>query len=97
MSGPLAVIGLGKTPVILEDPVQFRKDIQSMVMAQMLSSLPDDDQMQKIIDTGTMIEIATVKQLIKAVDGNLEIFKYMIDRVLGKPSSGFLFYPSYRS
>jgi len=85
LSNPLAVIGLNKTPVVIEDPVRFRKDIQTMVMAQMMSGIPDDEQMQLIRDEGSMIEIATAVQLVKATDGNLDSFKYMMDRVLGKP------------
>ena len=83
---PLTVMGLGNLPVIVEDPVRFRKDIQTMVMAQMLNGLPDEDEMEEIYSTGSMIEIATIKQLVKAAgEGDLDSFKYMMDRVLGKP------------
>ena len=82
---PLTVMGLHNTPVIVEDPVRFRKDIQTMVMAQMLNGLPDEDQFNKIKNEGSMIEIATVKHLVQAAEGNLDSFKYMMDRVLGKP------------
>ncbi len=82
---PLTVMGLYNTPVILEDPVRFRKDIQTMVMAQMLNGLPDEGQIKEIQDKGSMIEIATVVQLVKAANGDLDSFKYMMDRVLGKP------------
>lgn len=85
LSGPLTVMGLGNTPVILEDPVRFRKDIQTIVMAQMLNRLPSDKQMQHLKATGSMIEIATVTQMVKAAKGDLDSFKYMMDRVLGKP------------
>ncbi len=82
---PLTVMGLCNTPVIVEDPVQFRKDIQTMVIAQMLNGLPDDKQIEKIRDEGSMIEIATVIHLVKAANGDLDSFKYMMDRVMGKP------------
>lgn len=82
---PLTVMGLHNTPVIVEDPVRFRKDIQTMVMAQMMTGLPTDDEQKKINETGSMIEIATVRQLVKAAVGDLDSFKYMMDRVLGKP------------
>ncbi len=82
---PLTVMGLKNTPVILEDPVRFRKDIQTMVMAQMLNGLPSDEQVEDIESSGSMIEIATVKQLVKSSHGDLDSFKYMMDRVLGKP------------
>tara|TARA_Y100000310_G_C20317007_1_gene638908 strand:+ start:53 stop:547 length:495 start_codon:yes stop_codon:yes gene_type:complete len=85
LSGPLTVIGVGNEPVIVEDPVRFRKDIQSMVMAQMLNGLPSDEQIDEIEATGSMIEIATVNQMVKAARGDLDSFKYMMDRVLGKP------------
>ena len=82
---PLTVMGLHNTPVILEDPVRFRKDIQAMVMAQMLNGLPSEKQIEKIRDEGSMIEIATVTQLVMAANGELDSFKYMMDRVMGKP------------
>ena len=82
---PLTVMGLNGLPVILEDPVRFRKDIQTMVMAQMMRGLPNNDQIKKIKNEGSMIEIATVSQLVKAANGDLDSFKYMMDRVLGKP------------
>ena len=83
---PLTVMGVGNLPVIVEDPVQFRKDIQTMVMAQMMSGLPSEDEIEEIKNTGSMIEIATVVQLVKAArDGDLDSFKYMMDRVMGKP------------
>ena len=82
---PLTVMGLHNTPVIVEDPVRFRKDIQTMVMAQMLNGLPSKKQIAKIKDEGSMIEIATVGQMVKAAQGDLDSFKYMMDRVLGKP------------
>lgn len=85
LSKPLTVMGLNNTPVIVEDPVRFRKDIQTMVMAQMLKGLPNEEQVQNIKDSGSMIEIATVMQLVLAANGNLDSFKYMMDRVLGKP------------
>ncbi len=85
MSKPLTVMGLGNLPVVIEDPVRFRKDIQTMVMAQMLKGLPTEEQIDKIRSEGSMIEIATVKQLIEAANGDLDSYKYMIDRVLGKP------------
>ena len=86
LSNPLTVMGLHNTPVIIEDPVRFRKDIQTMVMAQMLKGLPSDEELKKINNTGSMIEIATVRQLVKAArDGDLDSFKYMMYRVLGKP------------
>ncbi len=82
---PLTVMGLYNTPVIVEDPVRFRNDIQTMVMAQMLKGLPDEEQIDKINNEGSMIEIATIRQLVKAANGDLDSFKYMMDRVLGKP------------
>ncbi len=82
---PLTVMGLCNTPVIVEDPVRFRKDIQTMVMAQMMNGIPSDVELEKIKDEGSMIEIATVVQLVKASCGDLDSFKYMMDRVLGKP------------
>ena len=85
LSEPLAVMGLHKTPVVLEDPVRFRKDIQTMVMTQMMSGLPDKDKLADIRDNGSMIEIATVAQMMKATEGNLDSFKYIMDRILGKP------------
>ena len=87
LSKPLTVMDYNNTPVIVEDPVRFRKDIQTMVMAQMINGLPDEDGIQEIKDSGTMIEIATVMQLVKAAYGDLDSFKYMMDRVLGKPVS----------
>ena len=85
LSGPLTVMGINNTPVILEDPVRFRKDIQTMVMAQMMNGLPTDEQIEKIRTEGSMIEIATVIQFVKASNGDLDSFKYMMDRILGKP------------
>ena len=87
LSRPLMVMGPHKTPVVLEDPVRFRKDIQTMVMSQMMNGIPDTDQMEIIKETGSMIEVATVVQMLKATDGNLDSFKYIMDRVLGKPVS----------
>ncbi len=85
LSKPLTVMGLHNTPVILEDPVRFRKDIQNMVLAQMLNGIPNEKQIIKIQTEGSMIEIATVVQMMKAAGGDLDSFKYMMDRVLGKP------------
>jgi len=85
LSKPLTVMGLHNIPVVIEDPVRFRKDIQTMVMAQMLKGLPTDAELEKVDKTGSMIEIATVKQLAKAAWGDLDSFKYLMDRVLGKP------------
>jgi len=85
MSGPITVMAPGGKPVIVEDPVRFRKDIQTMVTAQMLKGLPNEEQIDKIKKEGSMIEIATVMQLVKAACGDLDSFKYMMDRVLGKP------------
>lgn len=85
LSKPLTVMGLHNTPVIVEDPVRFRKDIQTMVMAQMMHGLPSDDELKTIKDEGSMIEIATVVHMLNAAEGNLDSFKYMMDRVLGKP------------
>ena len=85
LSKPLTVMGLHNTPVIVEDPVRFRKDIQNMVMAQMMNGLPDEKQIKKIRNEGSMIEIATVVQFMKASNGDLDSFKYMMDRVMGKP------------
>ena len=85
LSKPLTVMGLNNTPVIVEDPVRFRKDIQTMVMAQMMNGLPTDEQIEKIRTEGSMIEIATVIQFVKASNGDLDSFKYMMDRILGKP------------
>ena len=82
---PLTVMGLHNTPVIVEDPVRFRKDIQAMVLAQTMSGLPTEKQLADIKDKGSMIEIATVAQMVKAAAGDLDSFKYMMDRVLGKP------------
>ena len=84
-SNRLTVMGLNNTPVILEDPVRFRNDIQAMVMAQMLNGLPSEEQIDDIKVKGSMIEIATVVQMVKAAYGDLDSFKYMMDRVLGKP------------
>ena len=85
LSKPLTVMGVGNLPVIVEDPVRFRKDIQNMVMAQMMTGLPSEVEREEIAKTGSMIEIATVTQLVKAAYGDLDSFKYMMDRVLGKP------------
>ncbi len=85
LSGPLTVMGIGNTPVILEDPVRFRKDIQAMVMAVQMKGLPSEAEIEVIEATGTMIEIATVRQMYKAAYGDLDSYKYMMDRVLGKP------------
>ena len=85
LSKPLTVMGLHNTPIIIEDPVRFRKDIQTMVMAQMLNGLPNEEQIEKIKNEGSMIEISTVMQLVKAAYGDLDSFKYMMDRILGKP------------
>ncbi len=85
LSGPLTVMGLHSTPVILEDPVRFRKDIQTMVMAQMLNGIMTEEDYEELINKGSIIEIATVKQLNKAANGDLDSFKYLMDRVLGKP------------
>ncbi len=82
---PLTVMGLHNTPVILEDPVRFRKDIQTMVMAQMMNGFPTKEQLAKIKEEGSMIEIATVVQMVLAANGDLDSFKYMMDRILGKP------------
>ena len=65
--------------------MRFRKDIQTMVMAQMMNGLPSKVELNKIKCEGSMIEVATVVQMMKAANGDLDSFKYMMDRVLGKP------------
>ena len=84
---PLTVLGLGGVPVIVEDPVRFRNDIQTMVMSQMMNGLVTDKEFKELSKKGSVIEIATVTQLIKAAAGDLDSFKYLMDRVLGKPVS----------
>ena len=82
---PMTVLGVGGEPVIVEDPVRFRKDIQAMVMAQMSCGYMSDEKFDHIIENGSMIEIATINQMRKAARGDLHAYTYMMDRVLGKP------------
>ncbi len=84
LSDKLTVMGLHNRPVIVEDPVRFRKDIGTMVMSQMMRGMPTKDEIEVIEATGSMIEIATVRQLVKAACGDLDSYKVMMDRVLGK-------------
>lgn len=84
-SKPMTVLSTGRLPVVVEDPVRFRKDLQEMVMMQMVSPLLTKDQFEKMKKSASMIEIATINQLMKAADGNIDSFKYIMDRVLGKP------------
>ena len=86
LSERTTVMGLIKTPVIVEDPVRFRQDLQACVRMQMLSGIPTDNELAEIMEKGSMIEIALVKQLMKAAeDADLDAFKYLMNRVLGKP------------
>lgn len=85
MSLPTTVMGLSNTPVVIEDPVRFRQDLQTCVRMQMLQGIPTDQELKKIYSKGSMIEIALVKQLMQATTGDLDSFKYLMDRVLGKP------------
>lgn len=82
---PMTVMGFNNKPVIVKDPVRFRNQIQDMVMSTMISPMMSDDQMKLLLGTGNMIQIATTVQMRKAVEGNLDSFKYIMDRVLGKP------------
>ena len=83
-SGPMTVMALGEL-VVVQDPVRFRNDIHNMVMAIMMSPLLSEDAVEEKIAKCTMIEAATVRQMRKASNGDLDSFKYMMDRILGKP------------
>lgn len=85
LSPPLTVLGFGGLPVVVQDPVRFRKDIQDMVIGQMIRGIPSEDEFAEIEASGSMIQIATLRQMIKAAHGDIDSFKYMMDRVLGKP------------
>ena len=52
---------------------------------QMLNGMPSDSEWLDLCNKGSMIEIALVKQLMLATTGDLDSFKYLMDRVLGKP------------
>lgn len=81
---PLTVLGRGGEPVVIEDPVQFRNDLTTMVMAQMTAGYVDEEKFEEIVHTGSMIEIATIKMMRKACEGELPAYNAMMDRVLGK-------------
>lgn len=81
---PMTVMN-GGLPVIVEDPVRFRQDIQDLVMCTMTKKLFTEQQFEELQDHGTMIEVATAKQMMMACAGNLKSYQYFIDRVLGRP------------
>ena len=82
---PMTVLGIGGKPVVVQNPIQFRNDIQDMVMAQMMSTCMGEKEYKKFLEKASVIEIATVKQLYKAAEGELDSFKYLMNRVLGRP------------
>jgi hypothetical protein len=84
MSLPTTVMGRGGLPVIVQDPVKFKRDITMMVMSQMTAGYMDEEEFEILKLEATMIEIATVNQLRKAADGDRQSFECIMDRVLGK-------------
>lgn len=82
---PLTVMAPNNLPVVVEDPVRFRKQLQDMVMSTMMSGMLSDGQIKELMQSGNMVQIAMAKQMMKAAKGDLEPFKYIMDRVLGKP------------
>ena len=85
LSKTTTVMGFDNLPVVVQDPVRFRQDLQASVRMQMLKGIPTDDEWKSLCKNGSMIEIALVKQLMLATNGELDSFKYLMDRVLGKP------------
>lgn len=81
---PMTVLGRGGNPVVIEDPVRFRNDLSAMVMAQMTAGYMEREEFDELARKGSMIEIATIKMLRKACEGELPAYNSMMDRVLGK-------------
>lgn len=81
---PMTVMGRGGKPVIVQDAARFRKDIQTMVMAQMTAGMVSEEEFEELKTKGTMIEIATVNLMRQAAEGDQRAYECMMDRVLGK-------------
>jgi len=85
LSSPMTVPDINNTPVIVEDPIRFRKDIQTMVMAQMMEGVKTEEELAEMAKTSSAIQVATAMQLQLAACGNLKSYEYMMNRVLGRP------------
>ena len=82
---PITVMGANELPVVIQEPVRFRNELQMMVRMQMTQGLPTEEEFEEVMKSGSMIQIAITKNMMMAAKGDIKAFQYIMDRVLGKP------------
>ena len=86
MSFPTTLMHEGK-PVVIQDPVKFKHDLQAMLQMSLIRKMPTDEEMEILKSKASMLEIATISQLMAAIGGDTKAYQYLVDRVLGKPEA----------